>query len=373
MLQLKTLYFLFYFSLGSSCLFFSSFFSEIGILGKFSGVIFSSGSLLAMFGQPFLGILADKTKELKKIIISLMGIVAFISIFFFLYKGTTFTLPAYILYSVAIFGAMPLLDSIAVNTPYSFGKIRLWGSVGFASGAFVSGRITENFGSKSFLIICLIASIFTILSFLKIPKSDPIKTEKLHFQDIFQLLKNTPYILFILFSILLLGAANSHNAFFSLYFQSIGGSMTLFGIVVFLLTLSEVPFMNLAANMTKKFGTKSLLIFSGIMCSLRWALYYFLPNSNLVMYSFFLQGASLGVFFALASAYVKTIVPQKTLSLAMTSFMAAGTLGGTIIQFYSGFIIDSFGIKGIYLLFLIITLIGTGIFSLTKKRIENNF
>ncbi|MGL5050173.1 MAG: MFS transporter [Fusobacteriaceae bacterium] len=368
MIYLKTLYFLFYFSLGSSLLFFSSFFSEIGILGKFSGVIFSAGSLLAMVGQPFLGFLADKTKELKRIIILLMSVVAIISVFFFMYSGKTLILPAYIIYSIAILGAMPLLDSIAVNTHYSFGKIRLWGSIGFAAGAFVSGRIIEIFGVKSFLIVCLIASIFTVLCLLKISDAKGIQHEKFNIQDALGLLKNSHYVIFIIFSILIVGAGNSHNVFFSQYFTSIGGSMALFGTVVFLLTLSEVPFMNLAANLTKKYGNTSILIFAGAMCSLRWGLYYFFPSSKLVLYTFFIQGASLGVYFALASAYVKTIVPKKTLSVAMTSFMAAGTLGGTIIQFCSGFIIENFGIKGIYLLFLIISLIATAIFSLNKKN-----
>ncbi|MGL4944714.1 MAG: MFS transporter, partial [Fusobacteriaceae bacterium] len=71
MFKLSALYFLFYFCLGGSLLYFSSFFNSIGISGKMSGLIFSMGSMLAMIWQPLLGYISDRSKKTKEILIAL--------------------------------------------------------------------------------------------------------------------------------------------------------------------------------------------------------------------------------------------------------------------------------------------------------------
>ncbi|MGL4980529.1 MAG: MFS transporter, partial [Fusobacteriaceae bacterium] len=139
---------------------------------------------------------------------------------------------------------------------------------------------------------------------------------------------------------------------------------------VFLVTMSEVPFMGHASKWIEKFGTKQSLLLSGIVQALRWAIYYFVPSPEWVAFTFLLQGASVGIFFAVAATHIKNIVDKKTISTAMTTYMAAGTFGGTISQFISGQIIDSYGVVTIYLFFTIFSLIGVGVMFLDEKQNE---
>jgi PPP family 3-phenylpropionic acid transporter len=197
-------------------------------------------------------------------------------------------------------------------------------------------------------------------------------SEKLSKDDIRELLKNRSYMIFILFTILVLGTNNVNNTYFSLYFNKIGGSATLFGIAVFMLTMSEVPFMSWTAKLVTKYGSRNTLLFSGVATVIRWFLYYFFPHPTTVLVSFLLQGASIGVFFVTAAIHIKSIVSEKTISTAITSYMAAGTLGGTIFLVLSGYIIDGFGIRALYLMFLILATVGTAIMVKDKKRISND-
>jgi PPP family 3-phenylpropionic acid transporter len=79
MVKLSLLYFMFYFTLGSSVLYFSSLFDAIGISGKVSGLIFGAGSLIAMVSQPLLGMLADKSRKNRDILVVLVLIISGIS------------------------------------------------------------------------------------------------------------------------------------------------------------------------------------------------------------------------------------------------------------------------------------------------------
>lgn len=369
MFKLSSLYFLFYFCLGGSLLYFSSFFNSIGIAGKMSGIIFSVGSLLAMLWQPFVGFVSDRSKKTKEILIALMGTMSLTLLILGLNPLPTVAFVGFLIYSLSIWGFMPLIDSVTVNTGHSFGRIRLWGSIGFSVGSFASGKVIEITGQGGFLFFISLVALITSLALLTLESSSGKEGERAHLSDIINLAKNKNYLIFIIFTILILGTMNSHNAFFSLYFTNIGGSAGFFGTVVFLITMSEVPFMGLASKWVERFGTKKILLISGCILAFRWGIYYFIPSPKIVAFSFFLQGASIGMFFAVAATHIKKIVDKKTISTAMTTYMAAGTLGGTMTQFISGNIIDSFGVISIYLFFMIFSLLGVGIFSFEKNKI----
>lgn len=367
MFKLSSLYFLFYFCLGGSFLYFSSFFNSIGISGRMSGVIFSVGSLLTMVWQPFVGFVSDRSKKTKEILIILMGMTALILIILGLNPSPMFAFPAFVIYSLSIFGFMPLLDSVAIHTSYPFGRVRLWGSIGFSVGAFVSGKFIESLGQESFLFLISGVAVITGVALMTL-KNNPVKEgERANLSDVWNLAKNKNYIIFIVFTILVLGTMNSHNTFFSLYFNKIGGSTGFFGTAIFLMAMSEVPFMGLVSKWVERFGSKKILLLAGSILVFRWGIYYFVPSPQVVTFSFFLQGASIGVFFAVAATHIKSIVDKKTISTAMTTYMSAGTLGGTITQFISGNIIDSFGVVFIYLFFMIFALVGVAVFAFEKK------
>ena len=163
-------YFMFYFTLGSGILYFSQFFSSIGIHGSNLGMIFATGSFLAMVSQPLLGYLNDKTKRSKEIL-TIITIFIVISFFFMTFINNVYgILILFSMFTVSVFSQMPLMDTVTLSSPHPFGKIRLWGSIGFAAGALVAGKVIELFGEKSFLYQGIIVGIITIIIILKVPK-----------------------------------------------------------------------------------------------------------------------------------------------------------------------------------------------------------
>lgn len=104
MLKLQILYTIYYFSLGSSIIYFSGYFNSIGIEGKTIGMIFSIGSLLAMVTQPLLGFIADKSRKPLLVLTLLLIIMAFSMSILYLTLNIKIIYLTYVLYSIAIWG-----------------------------------------------------------------------------------------------------------------------------------------------------------------------------------------------------------------------------------------------------------------------------
>lgn len=360
-------YFSFYFGLGASLIYFSQFFSIINISGEQSGMIFAIGSLLAMSFQPFLGYINDKTNKSKKILTILARILLIVLLLMNFINSFIGILILYAIYAIVVFSGMPLMDIVTLSTDYAFGKIRLWGSIGFAVGALVSGKVIEIFGPSSFLYLSAIVSIITGIIILKIP----VITNNLHENhekvDLKKLFKNKRYIIFVVVAMLFLGTNNGHNSYFAIYFKEIGGSMALLGTTIFLMTLSEVPFMGISTRLIEKKGVEFVVILAIICVTIRWGGYFLFPRPSIITSTFLSQGASVGLFFAGANLFIRSIVEKNTLGTAITIFMAAGSLGGVFVQYVSGVIIEYYGAIYIYGFFSTLTFIALVLMFLEKK------
>ena len=360
-------YFLFYFTLGSSLPYFSQFFVNLDISGSNIGLIFASSSFLSMIFQPFIGYLNDRLKKYRELL-SLMVILSSISLISMTFTSNYISiLILYSIYFITMFCEMPLMDTVSLRTHHPFGKIRLWGSIGFAVGAIVSGKVIEFFGLTSFLYLATVLGILTVITILKLPiekNSDTIAHEKM---DLKKLFSNKKYLIFILVSALFLGTNNGNNSYFGVYYKEIGGGIALLGTTIFLMTFSEVPFMSISNKLIAKKGVEFVVTLSVFFLVVRWGIYFFFPNPKIITGTFFFQGASIGLFFAVANLYVRSIVDRNILGTAITIFMAAGSLGGIFIQYISGVIIESHSSIYIYIVFAGITSIALLLMFITKN------
>lgn len=366
------LYFMFYYTLGSGILYFSQYFNTIGITGGQSGIIFALGSLVATGFQPFLGYINDKTEKTKELLILLMGMI-FVSLFLMSHTiSFEKILILYIIYAIAVFSKMPLMDAMSLTTNHTFGKIRLWGSIGFAVGGLVTGKVISVYGSGAFIYMGMLFSLLTILVIIRIPKTKGVVEKTNEKIDIKGLLKNKKYLLSIVVAMLVLGTNNGHNSYFSVYFEDIGGSMTLLGVTIFLMTLSEVPLIALSSKLVARKNAEYVVGLSALILGIRWGLYFLIAKPMLVTGSFFLQGASVGFFFGSANLFIKSIVKKNTLSTAIMIFMAAGSLGGMFVQYISGIMIENGSPVNIYALFSALAFVAYLLMFINKKMKNPN-
>ena len=364
----STWYFLMFFALGSFFPLFSQLLTSFKLQGSTLGVIFSIGSFATIISQPFWGFVNDKLKKPKKLISFLLTSSSIAIFCFFFTKGAFIVSIVYLIFMFFSSGVGAISDSSVLSSGLAYGKVRLWGSIGYAIGVQFAGLVSEKMGINSILVIYIVFMILTILIMSKITFN---KTEmkKIQVSDIKELLHNKRYILAALGCFLVGGSVVGNNNYFGLLYKELGGSIAGIGLAFLLFAGSEAPFMMFFQKVSKKINLVNGLVFVSFISAIRWVLYSNTTNPNVLLWSFLLQGISVGGYLVFTTLYIAEITEEKVRTTALSLFGALSMgLGGMVLQFLSGKIMASFGIPKVYIFFAIANFIAVIIFMRLKGK-----
>ena len=111
-----------------------------------------SGSFLAsLLTQPLIGSLTDRY-DAKKLNLALFGI-AMIGAVLFLMADTLWMIAgSYALVMLILNGTNPVMEKVATASPYAYGRIRIWGTIGYALGSQLAGLIYDFVSPQAIFI-----------------------------------------------------------------------------------------------------------------------------------------------------------------------------------------------------------------------------
>lgn len=355
-------YFLMYFALGSFFPLFSQLLSSYGLKGSAMGVIFSIGSFATIFSSPFWGFVNDKLKNPKKLI-SFLLLSSSITILAFFFSKSVFAIGlVYLLFMFFNSGIGSISDSSVLSGEIPFGKIRLWGSIGFAVGVQISGLISEKLGIKSIISIYIIFMVLTVLTIKKIEFKN-ISTHTIKLRDFKELLRNKKYMVAALACFLLGSTITGNNNYFGLLYKNLGGSVAGIGLAFLLFAGSEAPFMAIFQKFSKKINLVHGFMAVGAVSAFRWFIYSISSNPKILLWSFVLQGISVGGYLVFVTLYVAQItdIKHRTTALSLFGALSMG-LGGMVTQYIAGKVMGAFGISHVYTFFAVISILAIVVF-----------
>ena len=64
---------------------------------------------------------------------------------------------------MSINGVNPIMEKIATASPYQYGKIRIWGTIGYALGSQLAGFYTNVFHHNLFLLFLFSPCFYVFL------------------------------------------------------------------------------------------------------------------------------------------------------------------------------------------------------------------
>lgn len=356
--QFTGLFFFSYFGLGALLPLLSVYLEDIGFTGVQIGSIFSIRAIMAIFAPPIWGLISDRYNNHKFLL--LVTFIATLVVSFFMPFATTFVMFAFV-YAIFNFfqtASTPLSDSLALHSPIPFGDIRKWGAYGFAIAALATGYITRVIDMYFIFVVfgasCLAAILYSAKLNVKVEhESHDLKGElKL-------LIKNKKFIIFLVYCFLVGNTLISHNTFFGLLYESLGGGTGLIGLAFFLFAVSEAPFMQLSNKLIIKYGVYNVLIFSTAVGMIRWFFYFTRPSTFIILLLFPLQGMFFGTFLSATAHYIKTTVNPSVRSTAVTIYSSVFIgIGGAFSNYIGGYIYDYINIESVYGFFGILCLLG---------------
>jgi MFS transporter, PPP family, 3-phenylpropionic acid transporter len=346
-LHLQVFYFLYYAGAAALIPFLAIHYKSLGFHGEQIGALSAVLPLVGLLSGPLWGMLADSTRRHRQaLIIAMTGAIGFAVL---LSIPSSFYILIAVLALFAFFSApiMPLIDSSALialgEHKDLYGRIRLWGALGWGITAPVVGYLTEaaslswTFGGYAFLmgLAVLVGSKLPIHS---------SHVNALNTQDARAILRDPRWYIFLTVAFIggILLSANS--SFLFIYLQDLGADKTLLGIMLSVATLSELPVLYFSGTFLKRWGMLSLMTVSLFFFAIRALSYSFISLPWMALPIQLLHGLTFSLMWAAGISYADAIAPQGMSATAQGLF--SGILlgiGSGVGSLLGGFLFDAVG------------------------------
>lgn len=341
-------YFLIFFAWGAYYPLISQYYKRIGMTGEQIGTALAAGTIVAIISQPIWGYLSDK-KGLHKqnLVIMTIGLILTTAVMP-ISKDYVFITISVIVLNIFQSGTTPVVDSIVTGTGLDYGKVRLWGSIGFAVAALISGILTDVVSIYVIFALYSVSCIGVLFSLrhMDMPKVCIHSNKR---SDPFFFIRNKEFLLVLVCAFLLYGTLNTQNTYFGILYEKLGGTMSGVGVAMLLFAISEVPLLRVTGKLILKFGAWTLMLISGIITCSRWYWYGTLSSPVPVISTFFLHGIIIALFIPAAIHLIGENTKSEQRAMGMTLYYALGSgLGTAVCQYFAGKSYDSGGISAVY-------------------------
>ena len=368
-----------FFMMDTMASYFSIYLDQLGFTKTMIGTVTSVSGFAAMMLQPVGGALVDRSADRRRTLQALILITAVLYPLLLLNRSFLYIL---ILYSVYfVFRRLQPAINTAITVEYAeenhrdFGPIRMMGAVGYtlmmALVSVVAG--TGNGVVKTFALysaVCL-GNVLLLCWLPPMPGHNRARESRV---SPLILLHNRSVLLLILFHALLSIANGLGQTYFAIFVtDDMGADRTLFGLMVSLGSLLEIPFLFLSDRIIRRLGARRTLLLLGVLTAVRWGNAYFAAGAGQL---FITQGLN---FVSILEGVVITILisrqvrPEvKTTTLALVA-MIQGVVGTLISSMAGGILADRFGIRPLFLVSACFALGTAAVFTvILKKRITES-
>ncbi|MDB5772852.1 MAG: transporter [Burkholderia sp.] len=343
----------------------SLYFAENGMTATQIGVLMSLMQVMRIFGPNLWGWVADHSRRRVAVLrfTAMAALVSFCGIFF----GQTFTHFFVVMVVLNAFTSAqgPLSEALMLSEMRgdltNYGKVRLWGSVGFIAAVTLGGQMLDWWGI-GFLPWITLASLAMVLAACLRMDESPHPPAHQDAPSVASLLKRREVIAFFASTFLMIAAHASLYVYYSLYLAQIGYSNTVIGLMWSVGVIAEIVFFFYQAPLFRRFGVQRMMVASLLIAVVRFLMIGFGAESVvLLLIAQVLHAATFGTHHSASVATLQRWFsgPLQARGQALfisISYGLGGTIGGLIL---SG-LWDTFGSHAVYLMAAIFSLAATG-------------
>jgi PPP family 3-phenylpropionic acid transporter len=369
----KSIYFFFYGAAASLFPFLVIYYENLGFSGYQIGFLAGIMPLIALFSAPFWGGLADATQKHKRLLLLAMS--ASIVIAFALSNASAFLwlIPLVVLLAFFIAPIMPIVDNsvmdLLADHKDQYGKLRLWGAIGWGVAAPVVGWLIE----RSDLSWAFYGYMFLMSAGLLVAWNLTVSQTGIGAKvwvGLRSLLSNPSWTLF-LFTVFVfgIGSAVIQNYLF-LYLNDLEASKTLMGLSLMFATISELPVLYFSDRLLNRFSATGMIFISMSFLVLRILAYSFIQIPLLILLIQLLHGPTYSAMWVSGVSYAAKNAPLGMGATAQGLF--SGVLLGfsaAVGAFIGGILYENFGPVAMFRLIGSFVLIGIILFILVGKKI----
>lgn len=361
--RLSAYYFFYFGFIGTFAPYFSLYLKSLSFSALDIGILNSLMQVMRVAAPNLWGWLAERIGAQTPIVrlAGLMSMVGF-SVFFFTQSFSGIFLGMALM---AFFwsGAIPLVDTLTLSHLGSeaqrYGRIRLWGSVGFIVAVLGVGAALDAMPIAGLLPMAMATLLGIFVCALLIPEAPRLSHRDDH-SPIADILRRPDVRALFIACFLMSAAHGALYVFYSLYLVDNGYSTTAVGWLWTLGVVAEIAVFIAMPRLLRMFTIRSILLFSHACAVLRFLLIgWGVESAPQLVLAQLLHGASFGAYHAAAVSAVGGWFGARHQSRGQAiygsvSFGAGGMAGGLV----SGFTWDFLGPAATYSISSLFALIG---------------
>lgn len=335
------------------------------------GFIVGTGGIVTIFAQPLWGMISDRTKTVRKILLLLLLCSAAVGYMLYASSGyVALVIIAMVLYFF-LMPIDPLTESlnfrISEAAGISYGSVRTFGALGYGVMALCAGYIMSYLGASSLGYVFAGICLFSFLLIWGMPDA-PVTGKPVTWTSLKSFLSNRETILFLVLVFISSVPARMNDTFLGVYIAELGGSPELVGLAWFIAAGSEIAVFALSFWWLRSGREMIIITVAGAFYSLRFLLSAFITDPDWMAYLQILQLLTFPIFYSAAIQYLYNIVPEEWRSTGQTvlALLFFG-VSGIVASYAGGALYHAFGGKTMYLSIAGMSLAGT-LFGLALAR-----
>ena len=240
-------------------------------------------------------------------------------------------------------GTAPMMEILATQSPYAFGKIRVWGTLGYAAGAHLAGWLYAHLSPQSVyycVLVTILLSFFT-LGAIRISKTNRVQKEAVSIRP---LLHNGPYLFFLLLMGLVSGVGNIGHTYIPALLMDSGLPVQIASTVVALSVVVEAPLIFFSDRFMDHWPLRLLILLPVGILLLQYFIYALPSPVFLKVLVTLLAKHTTGMVLIMVSLrFISQQVDKKDLVLAMALVQGVRYLGTILLQPLAAFFVDHGG------------------------------
>ncbi|MBE6988906.1 MAG: MFS transporter [Clostridia bacterium] len=353
------LYFFFYNA--AYCLSFGFIVSYLNMMGYESGyvgLVMTLCALLNMVVQPLFGYISETFVPTKYLMLFICGLAIPVGYFIPWSVGIPVIVAAsVVLLALLEYPGFPISDMWSVKLgehfgAINFGFVRSCGSLGYALAALLFGEIFDIIGLEYMFLFHAILhgiTILTIIPISKVPLANKRdKTKEKSNISMLQALKilshNKKYMMFLAGFMFINIGMRFVSSFYPVLIDLKGGTVGQMGTGIFLMALSEIPFIWGFNKYRKWFKIEHIMLFGLSMFTVRNLSMLLAPNVFWLQMAQLTQGLSYGVYVPSLVYYMSSITPKKITTTAISLIGGlVGAIAAVMGNFVGGLVMEAFG------------------------------
>jgi PPP family 3-phenylpropionic acid transporter len=263
--------------------------------------------------------------------------------------------------------ALPLFEANVIaavdGDSGRYGRIRLWGSVGFIIAVLLAGLALDHLPMKSMRWMVLAMLVLAAFSARALPEHRPGPAQETGHDSIWPILRRPEVAALFMACFLMMASQGANFVFYSIYMVENGHSKSTVGILWSVGVIAEIAIFLSLPTLNKRFTPYALFSFSFGVTALRYLLVGWFPASlflQLLAQSF--HAFTFGAWHSAAMAMLHQWFPAPfgTRGQALYTSFSFG-LGGAVGGIVAGLAWDVIGPAWLFTAMSVLSVVGWGV------------